>query len=1485
MTHILDKEYWRFPSQSVFTVKLVLKNMIHKYWCSIKKEFIKYMKNSRFILHFVCVLWIVLSSNAILQGQNKPEYFKAFPVSSVDMPEWASLMYAKNPEVAKVVNAYNAYYRKHPFKKNIHTQNYKHWVIHIDGKIDEHGFIQEEEVKKIKKESSNSSKRGPSNWSSMGPFITYSQNSNELDKNHKNIYSVDHSLTNPNLLICGTEAGGVYKSIDKGENWTLITKDLNYVGSHTVVKIHPTNENVFLITSGNRIFRSTDAGITWIEVANTGGSGHEIKFKPDNPNVAFYVGDSGLFHSTDAGISWSNLFTSEKTWDIDFHPGDPDKIYILVSNESEKRSVVYRSDDGGNNWALKINGYYTPSNLSQAQINGGKIAVTPASNNLVYVCLIGQGKDGDNGWIGVYKSTNEGESWTNPDGQDGAPYGSINGTSPWNVAAYSGGYHQGFYNFDFEASRIDPNKIWVGTIRLSESNDGGATFTSIGAANSQRLANIHADIQAISFYNNEIWIATDGGLNHSTDDLQTAVVKHRGIQAGHFWGFNTGWNEDTYVGGKYHDGTTGWYEGYGNGNVHHIGGVEEPSGYVHPIESRKVYFRTHYASPNMSVKTLSKVLGGTTQSHANVPLHPNEHYWTGMSSEVVFDPRYANHMLIGRDNKIYKSVDGGKIFTVLYSFPNTNSKVYDFKISRKNPDVMYCVLNPDGEYWTEDEIWKSTNGGSSWSKQSDIVGVNTRRMFLTLNPLDENELWLALVNAGNGNQVYRTTDGGTSWQNMSSSVLNNDYPRDIFYHGGTSDVYLASDKKVYVYSSGVWQQYSDGLPSIAKSLKLNGFYRDSELRLATAGRGIWKSDIKTSNATPVAQPITYNDKVYCNRDTVLLDCYSMLDHTNASWQWSITPTPTYISSASARNPKVVFGNNGSFDISLTVSNSGGTDTKLITNMIEVDSKCEVDTIPGLALSLTGSSDSYGQADPLNLNSNTVTMSAWVKRTGNQASFSALMFIRGNGTVAGLNLGANNELRYHWDNGQWWWDSGLVLPDNKWTHVVLVVEPTKASIYMDGKVAVHNTNHAIQSFNANMGIGADLTRSDRMFKGEIDEICVWDRALSMDEIRSHRHLTKEDILDDSSLKAYYQFNAAGVNSFFNKAGAQHGSMSNAAVKVNSTAPVGGGVSSKQTITSTGNYIFSMPNVRLDFPVSGTYPNGDVYVSRIHMDPNNLPNNEEHLNYYWVINNYGSNATFSTLEGMNFYPYDANPSSVYANNPSNVYLTKRDDDNEDQNTWTTGCSASEVVAGTNGYYRFDNTCNINSFSQFLIYFMMPLPVDILSFQANLLEDKTVQLEWKVSNETNLKHYIIERSRDGKYYEPILSVSPKNLGLNKEHNYSKIDTRPLKGMNFYRIKSVDYDESFEYSQTRSIYYDNRFDLPKVFPNPLFKNIGFNVDLGIGNQGRMKIYNSEGKLVKDLVLKNKISHIDLGDVLNGVYSYTIVSDVHIINGKLVVH
>lgn len=894
------------------------------------------------------VLALLLTHAAF--SQNRAEFFKAVPIVTADTPEWAQMMYSQNPNVATVMDAYKRYYKQNPFVKNLHTQNYKFWTRTVQHYLDDNGFIvlpdkeqQDRHGLYLKQRYSQRQQAARSSnvWQAMGPFETYAADGSQAISWHKNVYAIDQSLSDPDILIAGTEAGGVYRSGDKGSNWSLVTSGEIFAGGNGAVKIHPTDPDNFLVASNSRIYQSLDGGNTWVERHFTDGTGNEFQYAPANSNIIFHTSTTGLFRSLDGGISWTQLFT-ETCWDIDFHPTISNRAYLLRSNPAQKRSELFRSDDTGATWTLKENGWYVPADLDFAIEHGGKIGVTPAAPDQVYVCLIGDSKEGDQGWIGVYKSTNSADLWTNPTGQDGGPYGPINGADDWNVAAYSGGYHQGFFNFDLEVSPTDPDKFWIATIRLTESSDGGLTYQSIGAANSNRLNFIHADVQDIEVRGSDIWVASDGGINFSEDELMSHVALNKGIQAAHFWGFNTGWNQDSFTGGKYHDGTSGWYESYTDGQAYNIGGVEEASGYVHPIEGRKLLFRTHYASSNTSVKVVPEVFGEPVESEPSLPIRPNESYSVAERSGVYYDPRYANHIYVGLDNKIFKSTNAGQSFEEIFTFPGADGKVYEIEISRSNPDVLYCVYNQIGGFWDPCSIWKSEDGGQSWNQMASPTG-NNRRFRISLHPQDEDTIWLCTPRGENGHKVFLSTDGGSSWDNKTTANLDGENLTDILYQGGTDQmVYVTSQYGVLYWDSATqnWIDYSAGLPLVTKSLQLNPFYRDAQLRLGSHGRGVFGAPMLEEEFLPVAQPITYDQLVRCPTAEVQFDCYSILDHQNASWSWQFDPEPLSVSSTSERNPVVVFGSEGSYDVTLTVTDANGnTSTKTIQDMVTVVDDC------------------------------------------------------------------------------------------------------------------------------------------------------------------------------------------------------------------------------------------------------------------------------------------------------------------------------------------------------------------------------------------------------------------------------------------------------------------------------------------------------------------------------------------------------------------
>lgn len=157
-----------------------------------------------------------------------------------------------------------------------------------------------------------------------------------------------------------------------------------------------------------------------------------------------------------------------------------------------------------------------------------------------------------------------------------------------------------------------------------------------------------------------------------------------------------------------------------------------------------------------------------------------------------------------------------------------------------------------------------------------------------------------------------------------------------------------------------------------------------------------------------------------------------------------------------------------------------------------------------AVALDGTED-FIELPVLNLNSNHVTITAWIKRSGDQNNYVGIIFSRDQSTTAGLNFRINNELGYHWndDSSTWGWGSGIFVPDNQWVFIALVLEPSKATVYMnhDGTLtsSVNTLGHAIEEFNGHSNIGCDPHEQSRYVNGMIDSVRIYNRALSVSEI--------------------------------------------------------------------------------------------------------------------------------------------------------------------------------------------------------------------------------------------------------------------------------------------------------------------------------------------------------------------------------------------------
>lgn len=175
-------------------------------------------------------------------------------------------------------------------------------------------------------------------------------------------------------------------------------------------------------------------------------------------------------------------------------------------------------------------------------------------------------------------------------------------------------------------------------------------------------------------------------------------------------------------------------------------------------------------------------------------------------------------------------------------------------------------------------------------------------------------------------------------------------------------------------------------------------------------------------------------------------------------------------------------------------------------------------------------------------------------------------------------------------------------------------------------------------------------------------------------------------------------------------------------------------------------------------------------------------------------------------------------------------------------------------------------------------IPLPIQLLSFDAkvNTLTEEVV-LIWRTASEINNDYFVIEKTTDFEDYKFVVEVKGSGNAYH-EIAYESTDQSPSIGTSYYRLKQVDYDGQYTYSDFVSIDYSRKFHSGvSVYPNP---NLGTNILLDISHfepntQANIKVMNSTGEVFYD----DEVITDDQGGFLSGILTeQTLVKGVYIV-------
>jgi len=171
----------------------------------------------------------------------------------------------------------------------------------------------------------------------------------------------------------------------------------------------------------------------------------------------------------------------------------------------------------------------------------------------------------------------------------------------------------------------------------------------------------------------------------------------------------------------------------------------------------------------------------------------------------------------------------------------------------------------------------------------------------------------------------------------------------------------------------------------------------------------------------------------------------------------------------------------------------------------------------------------------------------------------------------------------------------------------------------------------------------------------------------------------------------------------------------------------------------------------------------------------------------------------------------------------------------------------------------------------YFGTPLPIELLSFDARL-NGSVVNLKWATASEINNALFVVERAGKDLIWEPILD-QPGADNSNTTIHYNDVDREPLEGISYYRLKQVDFNGDFTYSDPVSIVRTEK-DADSdyyLFPNPaVFGSVFINSPKhSIDEITVIKVFDSSGKLLLSEYYEASSEAYELkyGDLISGVY------------------
>ncbi len=688
-------------------------------------------------------------------------------------------------------------------------------------------------------------------WSCGGPFNAAGR-----------MRIVRYHPSDPSIMYAGAAAGGVWKTTNSGASWFPLTDMLPTLAVGHLA-IDPRNpETVYVGTGegsnnydavyGNGLYKTTDGGRSWRNILTSIPNGdqciNQVELHPLGADtifcaVSFGGSSGGVFKTTDGGGSWKNVL--------------PGPARSVIVDRSNPRRVIAGM------------GYYNGTSLNGifvSESNGDRFTFTKVTDNLpapdssgrivldqsishpgtIFAAIVfaarraptsaGSSYPGDMDFMGLYKSTTGGTSWTRLPASDNASFKTF-------MRA------QGDYNLFVRVHPTNPDIIFMGGIETWRSTNGGQSFTKI-SKQGDNLANAWVDMHSADFDPIDpktLVVTGDGGVYRTRDCLANSVVWNElatNLATYQFYGIDFDrQNTSRVVGGTQDRRNNIGVVGNPNWTLLSWSGDGGYTAFDHKVPST-FYVESQYgniARTDNNGGTFTRITNGLERT-------------SGTSEYMSFIAPFLmhptnNNVLFIAGNKVYRTNGKGAQWVAisddLTKGTSWTRQFQDLSICTKNPDVLWGVTGSTGK------AFRTTNSMAVDAVWTDVSGTDINQrlpaLFLAsvaVHPTNGDIAYVGTSSFDVKSGVYRTSDGGVTWKYMTGATPQTSLPKGpvgalVVYDKDPRIVFAGTDVGVYVSmdEGENWIPFGDGLPTVViDDLKITP---DGILYAGTHGRGLW----------------------------------------------------------------------------------------------------------------------------------------------------------------------------------------------------------------------------------------------------------------------------------------------------------------------------------------------------------------------------------------------------------------------------------------------------------------------------------------------------------------------------------------------------------------------------------------------------------------------------------------------------------------------